>query len=75
MRQKDACVDVDTNQHSVPRRLIGAEVRVVVGDNNQVRIHHAGIDMACHDKRCSHRERAVNRDHPHREERRRQGEL
>ncbi len=39
--QTDACVDVDTNHYSVPWRLIGAEVNVVVSDN-QIRIYHAG---------------------------------
>lgn len=62
--QNDACVDVDTNHYSVPWRLIGAEVSVVVGDN-QVRIHHAGIEVACHDKRLGRRERAVDRAHLH----------
>ncbi len=62
--QTDACVDVDTNHYSVPWRLIGAEVSVVVGDN-QVRIHHAGVEVACHDKRLGRRERAVDRAHLH----------
>ena len=62
--QTDACVDVDTNHYSVPWRLIGAEVSVVVGDN-QVRIHHAGIEVACHDKRLGRRERVVDRAHLH----------
>ena len=48
--QNDACVDVDTNHYSVPWKLIGAEVSVTV-DGGQVRIHHAGIKVACHDKR------------------------
>ena len=62
--QTDACVDVDTNHYSVPWRLIGAEVSVVVSDN-QVRIHHAGLEVACHDKRLGRRERAVDRAHLH----------
>ena len=62
--QTDACVDVDTNHYSVPWRLIGAEVSVEVGDN-QVRIHHAGIEVACHDKRLGRRERAIDRAHLH----------
>jgi hypothetical protein len=57
-------VDVDTNHYSVPWRLIGAEVSVVVGDG-QVRIHHAGAEVACHDRRFGRRERAVNRAHLH----------
>lgn len=62
--QNDACVDVDTNHYSVPWRLIGAEVTVTVGED-QVRVHHAGVEVACHDKRLGRRERAVDRDHLH----------
>ena len=62
--QNDACVDLDTNHYSVPWRLIGAEVSVVVS-GGQVRIHHAGVEVACHDKRLGRRERAVDRAHLH----------
>ena len=62
--QNDACVDIDTNHYSVPWTLIGAEVSVQVGDG-QIRIHHAGIEVACHDKRLGRRERAVDRAHLH----------
>ncbi|GAV32478.1 Integrase core domain protein [Roseomonas sp. TAS13] len=62
--QNDACVDVDTNHYSVPWRLIGAEVSVQVG-GGQVRIHHAGVEVACHDRRLGRRERAVDRAHLH----------
>jgi transposase len=44
--QTDACVDVDTNHYSVPWRLIGAQVSVVVS-NGVVRVHHAGAEVAC----------------------------
>ena len=60
--QNDACVDVDTNHYSVPWRLIGAQVSVAVS-NGKVRIHHAGVEVACHDKRLGRRERAVDRTH------------
>ena len=62
--QNDACVDVDTNHYSVPWRLIGAEVSVMVG-GGQVCIHHAGVEVACHDRRLGRRERAVDRGHLH----------
>ena len=62
--QNDACVDVDTNHYSVPWKLIGAQVNVMV-DGGQIRIHHAGIKVACHDKRLGRRERAVDRVHLH----------
>jgi hypothetical protein len=60
--QNDACVDIDTNHYSVPWRLIGAEVTVQVG-GGQIRIHHAGAEVACHDARLGRRERAVDRAH------------
>jgi transposase len=62
--QNDACVDVDTNHYSVPWRLIGAQVSVVVS-NGEVRIHHAGAEVACHAQRRGRRERAVDRAHLH----------
>ena len=62
--QNDAFVDVDTNHYSVPWRLIGVQVSVVISDG-KVRIHHAGTEVACHDRRLGHRERAVERAHLH----------
>ena len=62
--QTDACVDVYTNHYSVPGKLIGAEVSVMV-NGGQVSIHHAGIEVACHDKRIGRRERCVDRAHLH----------
>ena len=34
--ENDACVDVDTNHYSVPWRLIGAQVSVVVGGASEI---------------------------------------
>jgi hypothetical protein len=48
----------------VPWRLIGAEVSVQV-DSDQVRIRHAGAEIACHDRRLGRRERAVDLAHLH----------
>ena len=62
--QNDACVDIDTNHYSVPWKLIGAEVTVQVG-GDEIRIHHAGIEVACHDRRLGRRERVVDRVHLH----------
>ena len=62
--QNDACVDIDTNHYSVPWQLIGAEVTVQV-DGGQIRIHHAGAEVACHGARLGRRERAVDRAHLH----------
>jgi transposase len=60
--QNDGFIDVDTNHYSVPWRLIGAEVSVVVSDG-EVRISHAGVEVARHGQRQGRRERAVDRAH------------
>jgi transposase len=60
--QNDGCVDVDTNHYSVPWRLIGAQVGVVVS-GGEVRISHAGAEVARHGQRQGRRERAVDRAH------------
>jgi transposase len=60
--QNDGCVDVDTNHDSVPWQLIGAQVSVVVTDG-EMRISHAGAEVARHGQRRGRRERAV--DHAH----------
>jgi hypothetical protein len=60
--QNDGCVDVDTNHYSVPWRLIGAQVSVVVS-GGEVRVHHAGAEVARHGERRGRRERAVDRAH------------
>ena len=60
--QNDGCVDVDTNHYSVPWRLIGAQVGVVVA-GGEVRISHAGAEVARHGRRQGRRERAVDRAH------------
>jgi hypothetical protein len=60
--QNDGCVDVDTNHYSVPWRLIGAQVSIeVIG--GEVRISHAGAEVARHGQRQGRRERAVDRAH------------
>jgi hypothetical protein len=60
--QNDGCVDIDTNHYSVPWRLIGAQVQVVVS-GGVLRIHHAGVEVARHDQRSGRNERAVDRAH------------
>jgi transposase len=62
--QNDGCVDVDTNHYSVPWRLIGAQVSVIVS-GSEVCIHHAGAEIARHDERHGRRERAIDRAHLH----------
>jgi transposase len=60
--QADGCVEVDTNRYSVPWRLIGASVSVVVSDG-QVRVTHAGAEVACHAERRGRRERVTEAGH------------
>ncbi|MFB9146952.1 IS21 family transposase [Halomonas alkalicola] len=45
--QRDATVEVDTNRYSVPWRLIGEPVQVSVTDG-ELRVHHAGREVARH---------------------------
>jgi transposase len=56
--QNDGCVDVDTNHYSVPWTLIGAGVSVIVC-GGEVRVLHAGAEVARHTQRLGRRERAV----------------
>jgi hypothetical protein len=58
----DACVELDTNRYSVPWRLIGESVTVSVADG-QVRIHHAGKEVACHAQSRLRRQTLVDRTH------------
>src|SRR3546814_10826753 len=45
--QADCCVEVDTNAYSVPWRLIGETVRVVIA-GGRVSIQHGGCEVAGH---------------------------
>jgi len=47
-----------------PRSSKATQVSVVVS-GGRVRVHHAGAEVACHDKRLGRRERAVDRAHLH----------
>ncbi len=60
--QGDCCVEVDTNAYSVPWRLIGEAVRVLV-TGEVVRINHAGREVAVHERRTGKRERAREAAH------------
>ena len=48
---------MDTNFYSVPWRLIGESVRVLV-TAEVVRVNHAGREVAAHERRAGKRERA-----------------
>jgi hypothetical protein len=60
--QSDCCVEIDTNHYSVPWRLIGESVRVLVTAET-VRVHHAGREVAVHERRIGRRERAREAAH------------
>lgn len=62
MVQSDCCVEVDTNAYSVPWRLIGESVRVLVTAET-VRVQHAGREVAVHALRTGRRERAREPSH------------
>jgi transposase len=60
--QSDCCVEVDTNAYSVPWRLIGETVRVVVADG-RISIQHGGREIAVHPEVAGRRQRLVEPAH------------
>ena len=58
----DCAVELDTNAYSVPWRLIGERVRVLVSAET-VRITHAGVEVARHRRSAGRRGRIVDRAH------------
>lgn len=58
----DACVEVDTNRYSVPWKLIGESVTVVVAEQ-QVRVLYAGREVACHAQNAGRRTSVIERSH------------
>ena len=58
----DCAVELDTNAYSVPWRLIGEHVRVLV-TSETVRITHAGIEVARHQRSAGRRGRIIDRVH------------
>jgi hypothetical protein len=57
----DACVELESNRYSVPWRLIGETVTVLV--NEQVRIVHAGQEVAVHVRLAGQRRASIQRQH------------
>jgi transposase len=57
----DACVELETNRYSVPWRLIGETVSVLV--NDQVRVVHAGKEVAVHAQLAGQRRASIQREH------------
>jgi transposase len=60
--QADCCVEVDTNAYSVPWRLIGETVRVVVA-SGRVSILHHGQEVAVHPETAGRRQRLMEPAH------------
>jgi hypothetical protein len=58
----EGCIEVDTNHCSVPWRLIGCQVSVLVSDG-QLRVLHAGTEVARHGERRGRRERSITAGH------------
>lgn len=60
--QADCAIDLDTNSYSVPWRLIGESVQVVV-QGGRVIVRHAGAVVADHRLCVGRRQRVVDRAH------------
>jgi len=58
----DACIELDTNRYSVPWRLIGETVTVLVSER-QVRVLYAGQEVACHAQSSLRRVSIIERAH------------
>jgi hypothetical protein len=58
----DACIELDTNRYSVPWKLIGESVTVVVAER-QVRVLYAGQEIACHAQNAGRRMTVIERTH------------
>jgi transposase len=58
----DCAIELDTNSYSVPWRLIGESVQVVVA-GGRVSIRHAGAEVASHAETCGRRQRVIEPVH------------
>lgn len=58
----DCAVEVDGNAYSVPWRLIGERVSILV-TGSELRVSHAGQEVACHQLRPGRRARIVDPTH------------
>jgi transposase len=58
----DACIELDTNRYSVPWKLIGESVTVIVSER-QVRVLYAGQEVACHAQSPLRRASVIERAH------------
>jgi hypothetical protein len=60
----DCAIEVDANTYSVPWRLVGERVEVMVG-GGWVQIHHAGVEIATHAELAGRRQRSIDPAHFH----------
>lgn len=60
----DCAIELDANSYSVPWRLVGERVQVVVG-GGWVQIHHAGVEIARHAELAGRRQRSIDPAHFH----------
>jgi transposase len=58
----DACIELDTNRYSVPWKLIGETITVVVAER-QVRVQYAGQEVAVHAQHSGRRVNVIERSH------------
>jgi hypothetical protein len=58
----DACIELDTNRYSVPWRLIGESVTIVVSDG-ELRMLYAGKLVAQHPQSLARRTSTIDRTH------------
>ena len=58
----DACIELDTNRYSVPWKLIGEQVSVVVADR-EVQVLYAGQEVARHAQSPLRRSNVIERAH------------
>jgi len=62
--QGDCAIELDTNSYSVPWRLVGEMVQVTVAEG-QIRVSHAGHEIAVHAVTAGRRQRIVDAAHLH----------
>jgi hypothetical protein len=62
--QADCAIQVDGNSYSVPWRLIGESVQVIVADG-RVQVHHGDADVAVHAETTGRRQRILDPAHFH----------
>jgi hypothetical protein len=55
-------IEIDSNAYSVPWRLIGETVRVVIA-SGVLRVNHAGREVAVHPRRTGRFERVIDPAH------------